>query len=93
MDVDAVTPPEVETKTFYAVSRQAPVYVPDESYSTYKNHPLWGELNIIGRSLAPTSLDQTSQEPIANSQKLIKDGQILILRGDRTYTLTGLEVK
>ena len=93
MDVDAVTPPEVETKTFYAVSRQTPVYVPDESYSTYKNHPLWGELNIIGRSQAPTSLNQTSQEPIANSQKLIKDGQLLILRGDRTYTLTGQEVK
>ena len=40
-----------------------------------------------------TALDQTSQEPITNSQKLIKDGQILILRGDKTYTLTGQEVK
>ena len=40
-----------------------------------------------------TSIDQISQEPIANSQKLIKDGQILILRGDKTYTLQGQEVK
>jgi len=93
MDVDAITPPEVETKTFYAVSRQAPVYVPDESYSSYKNHPLWGELNIIGRSQAPTSIDQTSQEPIATSQKLLINGQIFILRGEKTYTLTGQEVK
>ena len=31
------------------------------------------------------------QSPISN--KVIKDGQILILRGDKTYTLTGQEVK
>ena len=41
----------------------------------------------------PTALDQTSQEPRANSQKLIRDGQILILRGDKTFTLQGQEVK
>jgi hypothetical protein len=40
-----------------------------------------------------TSHDQTSQEPKANSQKVLINGQILILRGDRTYTVTGQEVK
>ena len=40
-----------------------------------------------------TALDQISQQPIANSQKLFKDGQLFILRGDRTYTVTGQEVK
>ena len=49
-----------------------------------------GSFKTIGTA---TSLDQTSQEPIANSQKLIKDGQILILRGDKTYTLQGQEVR
>jgi hypothetical protein len=42
---------------------------------------------------SPTSLDQTSQEPIANSQKLLINGQILILRGEKVYTLQGQEVK
>ena len=41
----------------------------------------------------PTALDQTSQEPIANSQKLLINGQIFILRGDKTYTVDGREVK
>ena len=39
------------------------------------------------------ALDQISQEPIANSQKLIKDGQLFILRGDKVYTLTGQEIR
>ena len=39
------------------------------------------------------ALDQINQEPSAKSQKLIKDGQILIQKADRTYTLTGQEVK
>ena len=37
----------------------------------------------------PTGFNQISQEPIANSQKLIKDNQILILRGNNTYTIQG----
>ena len=41
----------------------------------------------------PESIDQTSQEPKANSQKLIRNGQLLIERNNHTYTLTGTEVK
>ena len=37
-------------------------------------------------------LDQISQEPSTKSQKQIKDGQILILKGDKTYTATGQEL-
>ena len=42
---------------------------------------------------ASTAIDQITndQPPITN--KIIKDNQILILRGDRTYTITGQEVK
>lgn len=36
--------------------------------------------------MSATSIDQS---PI----KLFRDGQILILRGDKTFTLTGQEVK
>ena len=42
---------------------------------------------------APTGIDEISQEPKANSQKLLRNGQILILRGDKIYTVTGQEVK
>lgn len=41
----------------------------------------------------PTDIDQISQEPIANSQKRLINGQILILRGDKVYTATGQLVR
>jgi Zn-dependent metalloprotease len=40
-----------------------------------------------------TALDQTSQEPTANSQKVLINGQLLILRGEKRYTMTGQEVQ
>ena len=92
MDVDAVLPPAVEDKTFFEVSTEAPVYVPDESVNTYKAHPVWGRLNIIAKSEAPTALENVSATH-GETTKLLRDGQILILRGDKTYTVTGQEVK
>jgi hypothetical protein len=40
-----------------------------------------------------TGIDQISQEPTAKSQKLIKDGQLLILRDGKVYTVDGLIVR
>ena len=90
MDVDAVEPPAVEDKTFYEVSAEAPVYVPDESVMTYKAHPVWGRLNIIGKS-APQGIDNANS--YTNAVKVLRDGQIFILRGDKTYTLQGQVVR
>lgn len=36
-----------------------------------------------------TVIDQIGQEAVTNSKKLLRNGQLFILRGDRTYTLTG----
>lgn len=38
-------------------------------------------------------IDQTSQEPKANSQKLIRDGMLLIERNGKTYNAQGVEVR
>ena len=91
MNVDAVLPPAVEDKTFYEVSTEAPVYVPDESVTTYKAHPVWGKLNIIGKSDRPQAIENTKAN--AKTTKILRDGQIFILRGEKVYTLTGQEVK
>lgn len=92
MEIDAVLPPAIEAKTFDEVSREMPVYVPDESVNLYKSHPLWGELNIIGRSNVPQGINQVSNNQAPMVKKYIRNGQIFILRGDHTYTLTGQEV-
>lgn len=41
----------------------------------------------------PTGIDGINYVPFENCHKLMRNGQILILRGDRAYTLTGQELK
>ncbi len=95
MVVHAVTPPDIDYKTFEEVSRQTPVYVPDESVDEYENHPLWKEFFIQGISNMPQGLDEISSSLQGGDRgKLIyHDGQIFILRGEKVYTVTGQEVK
>ena len=90
--VNAVTPPTIQAKTFFDVKRQIPVYVPNESVDAYKDDAYWGELNIIARSQAPTGIDNTSADQ-PKATKLIREGNVYILRGDKTYTVTGQEIK
>lgn len=92
MDVDAVAPPTVNVRTFDEVSRTMPVYVPDICVNTYKADPLWGQLNVVGASSQGTSLHDVDASG-AGSRKTIIDGQVRILRGDKTYSVTGQEVK
>ena len=95
MVVHAVTPPDIDYKTFEEVSRQTPVYVPDESVDEYENHPLWKEFFIQGISNIPQGLDNTpfpSGEGWGEARKVLHNGQIYLLRGDKTYTLTGQEI-
>ena len=46
MTVHAVTPPEVDNKTFENVRRSIPVYVPFGTGATYRATPIWQEFNI-----------------------------------------------
>ena len=40
-----------------------------------------------------TGMDQISNDKSQMTNKIIKDNQLLILRGDRIYTITGQEIK
>ena len=96
MVVHAVTPPDIDYKTFEEVSRQTPVYVPDESVDEYENHPLWKEFFIQGISNIPQGLDNTpfpSGEGRGEASKLLHNGQIFILRGEKIYNAQGAWVK
>ena len=41
----------------------------------------------------PSALDEISQEPKSDSQKLIRDGQLLILKDGKMYNALGVEMK
>lgn len=89
LQVAAVVPPAIAAKTFEDVSREMPVYVPEASIDAYKADPYWGQLNIIGGLSAVETVE--SAPAIVN--KVLRDGQIFIIHGDKTYTVQGQEVK
>ena len=91
MNVAASTPPTVAARTFEDVDRAIPVYVPTESVGLYKAAPVWKEFNIVGRDNAPTSVDNTEVNS-SNVQKIFRDGQVLIIRDGKTYSVMGQEM-
>lgn len=90
--VNAPVPPSIQAKTFFDVKRQIPVYVPDEAVSAYENDSYWGEFDIQGISHMLQGIDQITNDQ-SSINKVMMEGQIFILRGDKTYTLTGQEVR
>ena len=91
MNVDALIPPTVAARTFEEVDRTIPVYVPDEVVSAYQTAPVWQEFNVQGKSNAPAAVDNI-QSPTTSNRKLLRDGQLLILRDGKTYTIMGAEI-
>ena len=54
--------------------------------------PQWEIKNFAVKKTTPTNVENINiQQPFAT--KILRDGQIFILRGDKTYTLQGQEVK
>jgi hypothetical protein len=53
------------------------------------------DVTIEGQAFEPQQegVEQVRQEPIAKSQKLIKDGRLLIIRDGKTYNALGVEMK
>ena len=86
--VKATTPPTIKAKTFFDVNRQIPVYVPDEVVAAYESDPYWSEFDIQGESKAPAGVDEI-QISTTNVQKIIRNGQLLIIRDGKTYNAQG----
>ena len=90
INVNASTPPVVEDRTFEDVDRSIPVYVPNTSIELYKAAPVWQEFNIVGKNNT-TDVDNI-HSPITNYHKLIRNGQLIILRDGKTYNIMGQEI-
>ena len=67
----------------------ATLYVPAESLDDYKAADQWNDFGtILPLDKAPSAVENT-RLPIANSIKLLRNGQIYILQDGKTYTITG----
>ena len=90
---NATTPPAIQAKTFYDVNRQIPVYVPDESVASYESDEYWQEFDIQGASDIESAVSKTTNDSATAITKVMRDGQVLIMRDGKTYTIQGVEVK
>ena len=90
--VKAATPPTIQAKTFFDVNRQIPVYVPDNAVEAYKDDPYWQEFDIQGESKAPSAVDNIPSA-VTNTKKIMRNGQLFILRDGKTYNTMGAEIR
>ena len=89
--VKATTPPSIQAKTFFDVNRQIPVYVPDGAVEAYEDDPYWQEFDIQCNSSTPTAVEDVTAYG-SGIQKLIRDGQLIIVRGGKSYSVMGQEL-
>ena len=76
----------------YVDCSQIPLYVPAESVEAYKAAYPWKEFNPI----LPIESSQEAIELIQEEKgdaKILHNGQVFILRGEKVYTLQGQEVR
>ena len=85
----AQTPPTCGDDCFYGVPRTIPLYVPDEAVEDYKAAAVWQEFNIVAESDAPTAIENARSTDTHGVQKILRDGQVLILRNGETYDMMG----
>ena len=86
-----VPPTDVSSYSFYGVElKNVTLYVPAGSVEAYKEADVWKKFGSI---LVDTEGIENTQGNNEQSTMVIKDGQVLILRNGRTYTMQGLEVK
>lgn len=91
----ATTPQTLGSAPFLWVNQAAcTLYVPEESVEAYSTADTWKDFGTI-RPISVTAVEQTadSQVTTAKSQKMIKNGKVLILKDGKTYTVNGSEVR
>ena len=91
----SLTPQVIDSYAFYDVNLSAcKLYVPTNSINAYKAADVWKDFGTILGIQEPEGIDEIKSSALhKESNKFIRDNQIFILRGDKTYTVTGQEVK
>lgn len=77
---------------FGRVNKDIPLYVPYGSGDAYGNAPEWEDFNNIIEYGGPTGIDTVSGDQTPAVQKILHNGQILILRDGNVYNLAGKTV-
>ena len=87
----ATTPPIVDTYLCNTdLYELLSLFVPCSTIANYQTDAIWGQIaNIYCLDSETTYVEELSNEKFQNNQKLLHNGQLLILRDGKTYTITG----
>ena len=86
----ATTPPVTKSKGTFS-QYNAFLYVPCGSKKAYMVDAVWGNFKYI-ECISSEGIEDVQGDEV-QSTKVIKDGQVLIFRNGKTYTMQGQEVK
>ena len=91
----ATTPQTINANVFEYVNQSAcTLNVPAASVAAYQEADVWKDFGTIQAiDDGPTSAPAVYTTPSNPAQKLINNGNVYILSGEKTYTVTGQEVK
>ena len=91
---EAVEVPELGSDVFSNTPiTEATLYVPEQSLDDYKAAYQWKDFGrILPLEEAPSAVENT-RLPIANGAKLLRNGQVYILKDNKVYTLMGQEIQ
>ena len=92
---EAIEVPELGGDVFYDMPlTEATLYVPAQSLDDYKAAEQWKEFGtILPIEETPTGVENTyNTSSTADTNKLIRDGQLIIVRGGKSYSVTGQEL-
>ena len=84
----AVNPPALGDDVFYDVDTTIPLYVPDQSVSSYLAAEQWKEFDVK----AAQGIEDIVV-PTGDAQKILMDGVLLIERNGKTYNAQGAEMR
>ena len=87
----ATNPPSCEEDVFYGINKQIPVYVPKNCVGAYNDATGWKDFtNIQEKKVSsfeiPSIIDNSGN-------KLLRNGQLFIQRGDEVFNAQGARVK
>ena len=92
VNVLAEVPPTLGNEAFYNVSKKIPVYVPCSSVSAYQSAKGWKAFTNIQCMLEDESAVDNVHSQSTNSQKLLRNGQLIIIRDGVEYNAMGVEL-
>ena len=92
---EAIEVPELFGNVFYNMPlSEATLYVPAQSLDDYKAAEQWKEFETILPIEETSAGVENTYNPssTADTNKLIRDGQLIIVRGGKSYSVTGQEL-